>query len=170
MAIGELMYRTPEQATAVESFAKGDSAALYKLLGGKQELGSETLKTARTAVQSVEGLSKRFKGTQEDFIAQLGLPAQDEQVMALIDKDSTLSMEERQKLTELAKTNRVFQALAPSTSTGTFGGRTREEVRDESLRLMVAANTDFVATVAGAVGNDKMKEAADKVKANSVFK
>jgi hypothetical protein len=170
MAIGELMYRTPEQATAVESFAKGDSAALYKLLGGKQELGSETLKTARTAVQSVEGLSKRFKGTQEDFIAQLGLPAQDEQVMALIDKDSTLSVEERQKLTELAKTNRVFQALAPSTSTGTFGGRTREEVRDESLRLMVAANTDFVATVAGAVGNDKMKEAADKVKANSVFK
>jgi hypothetical protein len=170
MAMGELMYRTPEQAAAIESFAKGDSAALYKLLGGKQELGSETLKTARTAVQSVEGLSKRFKGTQEDFIAQLGLPAQDEQVMALIDKDSTLSMEERQKLTELAKTNRVFQALAPSNSTGTFGGRTREEVRDESLRLMVAANTDFVATVAGAVGNDKMKEAADKVKANSVFK
>ena len=170
MAIGELMYQSPEQAKAVESFAAGDSAELYKMLGGKGKLGSSTLETARNAFMSVENLSKSFRGTQEDFIAQLGLPGDDEQVKQLLDNDSALSQQERTKLTELAKTNRVFQALAPSSSTGMFAGRTREEVRDESLRMMVNANLDFVTTVASAVGNDKMKAAADKVRAESKFK
>jgi hypothetical protein len=164
MMVGSLLTTDPAAAAALEQFAQGNDAALFSMLEGKGKLGNEELGRARSALQGISRVADKFKtgSSQSEFIKELGLTEQS--VSDLIDSNDVLSADERTKLLDVAKRSGVMNQLSSRSATGGFGAKTAQEVKDESIRLMVQTNTEFVRAVEIAV--PALKEVtAEKLKA-----
>ena len=69
----------------------------------------------------------------------------------LLDDNDVLSETEKSQLMKVAKESGVLNQLSSRTTSGGFGAKTSQLVKEQSALMMVQANTDFVRAVGEAV-------------------
>jgi hypothetical protein len=134
------------------------------------------LSRAREALTAVNRKNLSSVTSETELLNKLGLSSDLEQVKAILGADAgdSLSSDERDKFMNMARTLAVSGAINTTRGTEGLSGDQRAVVKEESMRiestrLMVKANTEFVTAVANAVGNNNLKDAANRVKVSAAY-
>ena len=154
------------EAKAVAAFSGGKSAALMGILTGKGKLTNKTLQRARDSLEALKVKSGGLASVtdEEEFLSKLGVDKNLPGISDIIsDADTTLSESERSALMGKINTMAVAGAINSKRSNEGLSGDQLLVARDETMLKMVQANTLFVNTVANVIGNDKLKDAANRV-------
>jgi hypothetical protein len=165
-----------DQASLVDRYVKGDTGPLMNFLGGTDKIANPTLSRAREALTAVNRKNLSSVTSETELLNKLGLSSDLEQVKAILGADAgdSLSSDERDKFMNMARTLAVSGAINTTRGTEGLSGDQRAVVKEESMRiestrLMVKANTEFVTAVANAVGNNNLKDAANRVKVSAAY-
>jgi len=159
------------QAQAVQRYTEGDVGPLMNLLQGTEKISDPTLSRAREALTAVNRKNLSSVTLESDLLDKLGIDKDLEQVRAILGEDTNdaLSESERSKFMGMARTLAVAGSINTTGSTEGLSGDQRAVVKEESLTLMVKANTEFVTAVANAVGNNNLRDAANRVKVSAAY-